>query len=553
MFFRFLSFIACFVVCLSCNQKSILSYNKSVSKSNSLPLEGDLLKWHHKDIENDSIAGISLYKAYDYLKSKEAENIIVAILDTELNIDNSAIKNQIWINHNEIPNNGIDDDHNGYIDDIHGWNFLNTSIDQGLPSARYGFSRYVQAYEKQFLGKNISEIHKDSLQQFKQFEKAQTYLKNSIEESQSELSRYKNLLNKLIATNKVMDSVFSRREVTKKKLDSLLQIITDTVIIKHIDFKKLLLKYEINEDYYHYKIDELNTELAEQLNINHVGRLSNDNINDITDIQYGNNNVKGIGQINHALRISSLIAANRIDSDSVQGILNNVKIMPLNIMSYNGVHDKDIALAIRYAVDNGAKIINMSFSISFPVHEEWLKESMLYAMEHDVLLITSSGNYGENLDYELDFLNDSSADTKEEFANNFMKVGASSYKVDSTLIANFSNYGKEEVDIFAPGNDLYTIHGNYIEKDLGTSLSSAITTGIAALIRSHYPNLTAAEVKQIIMKSGVSYDIMVNKPSTSKEKELVPFSSLSKSGKIVNAYNALLMAEEVSKKKKKRK
>lgn len=553
MFYRFFTLLFSFFLCLSCNQKAVFSYDKTTLKTDSLSFKNELLHWHHKDIESDTIAGISLNKAYDYLKNKKGDTIIVAVIDTELDIDHKDLKNQVWINKREIPDNNIDDDQNGYIDDINGWNFLNTTADEDLPSINYGFTRYVQAYEKQYLNKSISDVHLDSLHQYSQFKKALTFLNESIEESKSQLSRYRSLLKKCIATNEVIDSIFSRKRVTQVELDSLSKINTDTIIKKHIDYKKLLLQYDINEDYYHYRVNEFSTELAEQLNVKHEGRLSKDNVNDITDIKYGNNNVKGTGQMNHALRVSSLIAANRNNSDSVKGILNNVKIMPLNIMTYYGVYDKDIALAIRYAVDNGAKIINISFSISFPVHEEWLKEAILYAMEHDVLLVTSSGNSGENLDNELDFLNDSSFTTKKEFANNFMKVGASSYKADSTLVANFSSYGKVEVDIFAPGNHLYTIYGNSIEKDLGTSLSSAITTGVAALIRSYYPNLTAAEVKQIIMESGVSYDIMVNKPSTSEEKELVPFSSLSKSGKIVNAYNALLMAEEVSKKKKKHK
>ncbi|WP_046758861.1 S8 family serine peptidase, partial [Kordia jejudonensis] len=495
------------------------SYNKTRLKPDSLYLEKQLLYWHFKDIESDTIPGISLDKAYDFLKNKTPENIIVGILDTELNIDHLAIQDQIWINDDEIINNGIDDDKNGYIDDIHGWNFLNTIAGENLPSINYGFTRYVQAYEKQFLNKTISDVHKDSIHQYKQFKKAQTSLNESIEESNSELSRYRGLLNKCISTNKTIDSIFYNKEITQTKLDSLSNIITDTIIKKHIDYKKLLLQYDINEDYYHYKINEFSTELAQQLNVKYNGRLSKDDVNDITDTKYGNNNVKGVGQINHALRVSSLIAANRNNLDSVHGILNNIKIMPVNIMSYYGVYDKDIALAIRYAVDNGAKVINMSFSISYPVHEQWLEEAIIYAMENDVLLVTSSGNFRENLDFQLDYLNDSSIITKKEFANNFIKVGASSYRVDSTLVANFSNYGNKEVDIFAPGNDLYTIHGNYIDKDLGTSLSSAITTGVAALIRSYYPNLTAFEVKQIIMESGVSYDVMVNKPSTSDKKE----------------------------------
>ena len=224
--------------------------------------------------------------------------------------------------------------------------------------------------------------------------------------------------------------------------------------------------------------------------------------------------------------------------------------MPVAISPYGDEQDKDVALAIRYAVDNGAKIINISSSKYFSMHRNWVMDALKYAEEKDVLVVTSAGNEAENLDKKQNYPDDTD-EKNNEVLKNFLKVGASTYELNENIVHYTSNYGKESVDIFAPAKNIYTTYpNNAYGFSSGTSYSAPVVSGIAALIRSYYPNLSASEVKTIILNSGVTINWEVNKPPTTNNKELVPFSTLSKSGKIVNAYNALLMAEEVSKKKK---
>jgi subtilisin family serine protease len=288
-------------------------------------------------------------------------------------------------------------------------------------------------------------------------------------------------------------------------------------------------------------------------NFNHDDRpLIKDNTNNINDYPYGNNDVQGTQLISHATQIASIIAAQRENDIGIDGINDLVKIMPLSIAAVGDDFDKDIALAIRYAVDNGAKIINMSLGKEFSMYQEWVNVAIRYAQDKNVLIVTSAGNNGLNIDKNDDFPTDNVNGV--EIAQNFIKVGNTSKNLNSKLIFSSSNYGKKNVDIFAPGTRISCLTRFNKTIDIGTSLSSAVVSGVASLIFSYYTNLTVQEVKNIILESGTSYELMVLKPYADGEKRdpnKVPFSSLSKSGKIVNAYNALLMAEEVSKKKRK--
>ena len=208
---------------------------------------------------------------------------------------------------------------------------------------------------------------------------------------------------------------------------------------------------------------------------------------------------------------------------------------------------KDIALAVRYAVDNGAKIINMSFGYPICTHPQWIKEAFIYAEKHDVLLVAGSGNDASNNDIVPFYALDYDEVTGVEFCNNYIKVGSTTTDGDLNFLPPYSNYGKKTVDIFAPGHFIKTTDANvgYSYQD-GTSMAGPIVCGVAALVRSYYPKLTAAQVKQIILDSGVAYNNLQVQVPGEKEGVLKPFSEMSKSGKVVNAYNALLMAEKVN-------
>mgnify|MGYP001803461113 CR=1 FL=1 len=267
--------------------------------------------------------------------------------------------------------------------------------------------------------------------------------------------------------------------------------------------------------------------------------ILNEDSNDILDTDYGNNNVSGnIHRYSHATKVAGIIKEDFI------------KLMPLAIASQGDTHDKDIALAIRYAVDNGANIINMSFGKFYSLHKEWVFEALKYAENRNVLIVSSAGNKSYNLNEINNYYPNDNINNGEEIADNFLLVGVSSAFPNENLFASYSNYGDIDVDTFAPGEEVYTLlPKNKYEYDGGTSLAAAITSKVAALILSYYPNLTASQVKHIIMDSGVEYTFPVKTATREDKNKMTPFNELSKSGKIVNAYNALIMADSISKQK----
>ncbi|PTX64215.1 subtilase family protein [Kordia periserrulae] len=511
--------------------------------------------WYFKDLSKDSVPGINLDRAYNLIKSKKGVITIVAVIDTELDINNEDIKDQIWINEGEIPNNSIDDDNNGYIDDINGWNYVGTTKKDSIPYGHYEFVRIINRFDSIFRDvTSLNDVDKSQIENFKKYQKAYETYHFKLELTKKNLERYKKgkerYLKSIEITSKYIENPADK---SQEKLDSLKNIVSNENHKKEILRLSNFKKYGISEKWLNNKIKLYHDYINFKFDFNYKERyLTSDDSNNLDDFPYGNNNIQGTQLISHSTKVSSIIAATRNDT-LVEGINDMVKIMPLSISVSASEHDKDIALAIRYAIDNGAKIINMSIGKDFSLYPEWVYDALKYAEKHDVLVITSSGNDGYNLDKISNYPND--AIDGYEYVNNFIKVGNTSYRVDSTLVDDNSNYGRKEVDIFAPGTKITCLNRWRVTEDTGTSLSSAVVSGVASLLFSYYPNLTAREVKEIILKSGTPIDLMVLKPYPNGEKRdpnKVPFSSLSKSGKIVNAYNALLMAEEVSKKKKKK-
>ncbi|AWG24308.1 hypothetical protein FK004_03240 [Flavobacterium kingsejongi] len=314
------------------------------------------------------------------------------------------------------------------------------------------------------------------------------------------------------------------------------------------------LRYGLTNEWivnYKYDVDE---KINKCINIDYNDRIiTGDNPENIDDIGYGNNVLTAnLNILKHATKVSGVLAAQRSNKIGIKGISDDIAIMPLSIAGFGNENDKDIALAIRYAVDNGAKVINMSFGKELSLNEVWVLDAIKYAAQKNVLIVSGSGNGSKNINLDSPFYPNDSDYTTIEVSDNFLKVGSISYNLNEKLISSFSNYSKEHVDLFAPGENIYTtLPGDEYDYVEGTSFSTPIVSGIAALIWSYYPNLSASEVKHILMDSGLSIPINVQVPGAT-EGTLKPFSELSKSGKVVNAYNALLMAKEVAKKKKKK-
>ncbi|WP_046757833.1 S8 family serine peptidase [Kordia jejudonensis] len=540
------------LILIGCKTFTSVKIDKSFPRKNSKLTIQEWRNWIHKDIIRDTIAGISLDKAYKELldHKKKRNTIIVALLDNRIDAKHEDIKDFIWKNIHEIPNNNIDDDQNGYVDDTNGWNFLGTTFGQNVDRASFEFTRIVRKYQNDFLNKNILEVPKSRKEEFILYTKAKTLYDESLKQLKNSIFYLDSIKNKKTKLYNDLKLIYNDTLLSQANIEKVFS--KDSLINIKINNYKNLLNYEdwiSNTE----KTQKRYSNIYLSLSFNDRERIGDD-VDNIKDTNYGNGKItaKNTSSHNHAIKVAGVLGANRYNNIGIKGISNALKIMPVCVSPSGDEQDKDIALGIRYAVDNGAKIIIMTFTKYIVQHNNWIQNAIKYANDKDVLIVLSAGNSSKNSDIEITYPNDVDKQNNE-YVNNIIVVGGSTSQANEKLVADFSNYGKNNVDIFAPAKTIYTTKRNQkYGYESGTSMSAPIVAGVAALIRSYYPNLTASEVKQIIMESGVSYDIMVNKPSASKEKELVPFSSLSKSGKIVNAYNALLLAEEVSKKKKRK-
>ncbi|VXB50668.1 conserved hypothetical protein [Flavobacterium sp. 9AF] len=511
---------------------------------------------------NNNSNGIFLEKWYSENSKETSNTIIVATLDTQIDLDHEDLKNNIWVNKNEIPNNGIDDDKNGYIDDKNGWNFVGKPNGDYYVYGNFEYVRIIQKWDSIFKNKNPNEIQENLLASYYTYKTAKdfheyyvNYYTNWKESLEFDISIFPIITDSL-------KLYFPKEDYTLKDLDSLYikyKLNDKSYWQRRMDNDKdfgALLSYKINIEKNEKTIENLvynksqkDSILNQNLNIDFVDRrLIKDNPK-ILEKGYGNPIVNSFNKLEiHGTKVSSLISSKRENNNGLYGFHNQIKIMPLSISVSGDEHDKDIAMAIYYAVDNGAKVINMSFGKEFSLEQEWVNDAIKYAENKNILIIHSSGNESKNLDTNLYYPTDVKYGEVNEFSSNFITVGSISKRTDSTMVSPFSNYGKNNVDIFAPGEEIYVaIPDNQYTYDSGTSLAAPMVSGTAALIWLYYPNLTVQEVKKIILESGVTIDKIVIKPGT--ENELVHFSELCKSGKILNTYNAMKMAEEMSKKK----
>ncbi len=541
-----------FLGCKSHNH-NYLNINTCASIEKRIPLsELELKDWHLKDIQIDTIPGISLQRAYDsLLTNKKEKEVIVAIIDTEIDINHKELQNNIWINNGEIPNNKIDDDQNGYIDDINGWNFIGNLKGKNIIYSSIESIRIIQFYSDDFKNKQKEDIPFEKQKEFDLYTKAKNDYNIKLKTAKSDLDYGDFLFYGYPKARKAMRNLFPKENYTIKELDSVYKKYkkTDSQLAKHAYFISDFIKYNLTEEWINNYKKNAENKINTIYNLEYFDRENIDEKpSDITFIKYGNPYVnRNIDKLYHGTLISGLIAANRENNKGIKGVSDFIKIMPLAISSNGTENDKDVALAIKYAADNGAKVINMSFGKELSLHKKWVFDAIKYAEEKDVLIISSAGNSGLNLNINNYYPNDSD-DKKTELSNNFMLIGSSSYRLNKKIFSYFSNYGNIDVDLFAPGEKIYTtLPNNKYKFDSGTSLASAITSGVAGLIYSYYPNLSASQVKHILMDSGLEYTFEVSTPTKEDKSKTTSFNKLSKSGRVLNAYNALIMADSISK------
>ena len=437
------------------------------------PIEGTL-NWYNQEDQ-----GMYTEKAYKFLKKKKSQTVIVGVIDSGVDIEHEDLKGQIWVNEDEIPGNGIDDDNNGYIDDIHGWNFLGNAAGEHVNNARLEMTRILAKLKDKYEG-----IDPNSIQQDDEY-KLYLQVKEDVAKSRAQWEQYMEMLDKLPADAQ--------------------------------DYIKSQMDYNLNVDF-----DDRS--------------LIGDDPDDFSDVNYGNNDVEGPDAL-HGTHVSGIIGALRGNGLGGDGVAENVKIMSLRAVPNGDEFDKDIALAVRYAVDNGAMVINMSFGKAYSPHQKEVYEAFKYADSKGVLLIHAAGNDAKDIDVEPNYPT-SMYSFQTEALDHFVTIGASTKNKGAEMVASFSNYGAKGVDVFAPGFEIYnTVPQSEYMNLQGTSMAAPMVAGAAAMLKSYYPKLSMKEIKEVMYSTSVKYP------------KVEGFDTKSVTGGVVNIFQAAKACKKLSKKK----
>lgn len=506
------------------------------------------VNWYNKDYSTDYIAGSSVDRAYsEILSGKKARlRIVVAVIDGGVDISHEDLSGKIWVNAKEIAGNRIDDDNNGYVDDINGWNFLGNWRGQNVLDEVLEPVRIVSELDSSLVNYASIDVVPDSL---RELYKMYVTCKELVEEKRlgfkNQLATADALEVELLYCERLVTRFLGKQDATPAEICAIET--QDLNLSKASQF--LCDRYArgyTKADMESYK-SGIRKNLDKTYNVNYKPRkILGDNPKDINDRNYGNNNVIG-PRADHGTFVAGIIAANRGNALGIDGIAERVEIMAIRTTPDGDEDDKDVALGIRYAVDNGARIINMSFGKDFSLRKALVDSALRYAESKNVLLIHAAGNSGLNLDKNENYPTNIINDTLE--IKSWMNVGAHSAQANLNFCGVFSNYGKKSVDIFAPGVRMVSLAPNnrYSQGD-GTSFAAPVVTAIAALVWSHYPQLSALQIKDILIKSAQSQeDMVVYEPSFEGKKKKTKFTKLSKTGGIVNAYEAMKLAENMAK------
>lgn len=506
-------------------------------------VEVDGNAWQHADLEETGVFGVNTQKALDYLKSKnrKPQTITVGVLDSGVEVTHEDLVDNIYVNAKEVAGNNKDDDKNGYIDDVHGWNFIGGPTGN-VDGDTMEFVRILKELTPLFTGDkaeaNIAkhpekyELYKEVKQKYENdLAEAKTYAEqyNAIVKMYKEpLVAMSNELGDIVLT---MDNIQKNKAKFEKHQDAMaiFSMVDETAwkdktvkefadeIIKDLDGA---VSHFTDQTKYHLNLTE------------DFRKIVGDDYTNKKEKNYGNNDVDGPDS-NHGTHVAGIIAAKRGNKIGMDGVAGDgyVKILSVRTVPNGDERDKDVANAIRYATDNGAKILNMSFGKAYSPEKDLVWEAFKYAESKGVLLVKAAGNDNLNIDEEVHYptvFNDKG----ERVSKNVITVGSST--IDPLILkSSFSNYGKKSVDVFAPGSNIYsavpTREGKY-QSNSGTSMASPVVAGVAALVWAHYPKLKVEQVRQIILES-------VNKDPQLTE--------ISVTGGVVDAYKAVQLAEKM--------
>ena len=507
--------------------------------------DNDLKTWYHKDFSTTNVYGVNTNNAYKFLESKglKPRTVVVGVLDSGVEVDHPGLINNMWKNPNEIPNNGIDDDKNGYVDDIYGWNFIGGKT-ADVDADNLEVTRMVKKYQPIFEG---TDSAKNKANQAKMPEEYAMYQKSKklFDEKGSEAKQYYQYFSGFNNAIPSIIKTLNGKTLTKANLAAIkpasqedsrnLQILNSLVqeaenVGKTPKEVEELLKKEVEGALKHYE-----SQATKHYNLDFDPRkeIVGDNYDNYNEKNYGNNHYEG-PDASHGTHVSGIIAGLPQGNEVQYGVAHKVaKIMTVRAVPDGDERDKDVANAIRYAVDNGAKILNMSFGKAVSPGKKHVWEAMKYAEKKGVLLVKAAGNdnqnIGENEYFPTNFMKQSD---EKPFVSNMIVVGASTNN-NQNLRARFSNYNGKMVDVFAPGQEIYsTVPDAKYEYLQGTSMASPVVAGAAAVLWAYMPSLTPQQIKEALVKTVNKSTVNANVDSSAN------FDQISVAGGVIDLYKA---------------
>jgi len=499
--------------------------------------------WYHRSREEEQIPGLATRTAYEtVLKDRSPhDTVVVAIIDSGIDVDHEDLASTTWTNDNEVPGNDEDDDGNGYVDDVRGWNFIGGANGENVNEDTYELTRIYVRLKKRFEGGDSAEVAADDRDAYQRYQDIKEAFRQEKSQAKQELQKIRKVRDAVRFAEKMLSDHLETDSLTQDAVENLSptgqKVEQAQAILLHF-YQRNLTPEDINEVYERQQ-DKVKYNYNPDFN---PRSIVGDDYSDKTERIYGNNDVVG-PDAEHGTHVGGIVAAARNNGTGIDGVADGVRLMSVRTVPNGDERDKDVANAIRYAVNNGADVINMSFGKSYSPHKEAVDAAVQHADSLGVLMVHAAGNDGENVDstdnYPTRQYREGGA------AGLWIEVGASSWNEESNLAASFSNYGKETVDVFAPGESIYsTVPGNKYDRSGGTSMAAPMVSGVAALIMAYYPGLSPKQVRRIILETATSYeDAEVTRPGGSKT---VSFGQLSRTGSIVDAHEALKRAEEMS-------
>ncbi|TYP94736.1 Subtilase family protein [Fodinibius salinus] len=530
-------------------EQSVDTTQKTVDFST---LETPPKNWHHLDEQQTQFRGISSKLTYEtiFQDRSSQKQIIVAVIDGGVDIKHSDLQANIWTNSDEIPNNQKDDDQNGYKDDVNGWNFIGGADGKNVNNDTFEVTRIYARLHPKFADADTTVLSAKAQKKYEYYKKIKKAYAYQINKQQRQYNNISSLEDSKKEAEKILSNYFSGSYTYED-----IQAIQPQD--KQMAFAKDVMTYVLENDIDSTVIAEQKKQLYEFMKYGYNPDFSprdivGDDYDNKTERYYGNNDVIGPDP-SHGTHVAGIVGAVRNNGIGMNGVAANVQIMPIRAVPDGDERDKDVANAIRYAVDNGADVINMSFGKSYSPYKKQVDKAIRYANKKGVLMVHAAGNSSENTDQKENYPTDTYGDYFEgsETADLWLSIGASSWKPDSSFVGSFSNYGAERVDLFAPGVDIYsTTPDSKYERNQGTSMAAPVVSGTAALLMSYYPNLTSNQIRSVIMESVKKYpnqDVIIPHKANA-EGTLADFDTLSVTGGVVNVYRALQAAEKVSNK-----